>query len=410
MANARDRVASTVDTLSGLGQRSRATLADRWRRVRGSLLFAAQAGVAAGLSWLVAFDLLHHQRPFFAPIAAVIALNVSIGQRLRRVVELVVGVALGILVGDAIIYVIGTGAWQIGLGVGAAILVAVFLGGGAMVIGQAAASAVLVATLAPPSGGIYYTRFLDALIGGVIGILVMALLLPVNPLTVIRRAAGPALDVVATGLRECADALADPDRAEAQEALTRLRAGDAKVTAFRDALAGAQEAATLAPVYWRRRAPLDQYLDAAVHVDHALRNARVLARRTVTVLRDGEEVPPGLVDALRTMAGAIDSLREDLAAGREPQRCRELTLAAVRKAVDVYRAGLGFSGGVVVAQIRTMATDLLLASGLPQPVVEKAVRRAVGRLPTTEPGRSQAVPPSPPTGQPANRTAGRLRP
>src|SRR5205814_682275 len=195
------------DALSEFGQRSRATLTDRWRRVRAALLFAAQAAVAAGLAWLVANDLLHHQRPFFAPIAAVIALNVSVGQRLSRVVELFVGVALGILVGDVLIYFSGTGGWQIGAGVAAAVLVSVLLGGCPIVIGQAAAPAVLVATLAPPSGGIYYTRFLDALIGGVVGIAVMALLLPVNPLTVIRRAAGPALDVIAQGLRDCADAL-----------------------------------------------------------------------------------------------------------------------------------------------------------------------------------------------------------
>src|SRR5262245_23858557 len=133
-------------TLSELGLRSRATVADRWRRVRAALLFAAQAALAAGLSWLVANDVLHHPRPFFAPIAAVIALNVSVGQRLRRVVELVVGVALGILVGDSLIYFIGTGPVQIGAGVGVAIVVAVFLGGSPVVIGQAAASAVLVAT------------------------------------------------------------------------------------------------------------------------------------------------------------------------------------------------------------------------------------------------------------------------
>src|SRR5213082_1118743 len=232
------------DTLSEFTQRSRAKVADRLHRARAGLLFAAQAGLAAGLSCLVANDVLHHPRPFFAPIAAVIALNVSVGQRLRRVVELVVGVALGILVGDVLIYFIGTGGWQIGAGVAAAVLVSVFLGGSPVVIGQAAASAVLVATLAPPSGGIYYSRFFDALIGGVIGILVMALLLPVNPLTVIRRAAGPALDVVVAGLHDCALALSDRDRDEAQAALERLRAGESRVTAFRDALAGAQETAT----------------------------------------------------------------------------------------------------------------------------------------------------------------------
>src|SRR6266545_3743230 len=374
MIMARDRMATTVDTFNEVRQRSRATLADRVRRVRAAALFAAQAGVAAGLSWVVAFDLLHHTRPFFAPIAAVIALNVSVGQRLRRVVELVVGVALGILVGDALIYFIGTGGWQIGLGVGVAILVAVFLGGGPIVIGQAAASAVLVATLAPPSDGIYYTRFLDALIGGVVGILVMALLLPVNPSAVIRRAAGPAMDLLADGLRGCATALADGSRAAADAVLSSLRSGEASVVAFRGALAGAREAATLAPVFWRSRGPLTQYLDAAEHIEHAARNGRVLARRTVALLRDGEPAPPGLVEALQILADA-------LTATAEPLRPRELTLVAVGRAADVYRAGLGFSGDVVVAQIRTIGTDLLLASGLPRPVVEKAIRRAVGRLP-----------------------------
>ena len=382
MTTARDRVLTTVDTLSEFSQRSRATVADRLRRVRAGLLFAAQAAVAAGLSWLIANNLLHHARPFFAPIAAVIALNVSVGQRLRRVFELVVGVALGILVGDTLIYFIGTGGWQIALGVGLAILVAIFLGGSPIVIGQAAASAVLVATLAPPSGGIYYSRFLDALIGGVTGILVIALLLPVNPLTAIRRSAGPALDVIAEGLRDCAAALRDGSREDADAALSRLRSGETAVVTFRNALAGAREAATLAPVYWRSRGPLAQYLDAAEHVDHALRNGRVLARRTVALLRDGEPVPPGLVDALLALADAVTLLRDELAAGTEPERSRERTLDAVRAAAEVYRAGVGFSGGVVVAQIRTMATDLLLAGGLPRPVVEKAVRRAVGRLPS----------------------------
>ncbi len=214
------------------------------------------------------------------------------------------------------------------------------------------------------------------------GILVMALLLPVNPLTAIRRSAGPALDVIAEGLRDCAAALRDGSREDADAALSRLRSGETAVVTFRNALAGAREAATLAPVYWRSRGPLAQYLDAAEHVDHALRNGRVLARRTVALLRDGEPVPPGLVDALLALADAVTLLRDELAAGTEPERSRERTLDAVRAAAEVYRAGVGFSGGVVVAQIRTMATDLLLAGGLPRPVVEKAVRRAVGRLPS----------------------------
>src|SRR5262245_6388806 len=156
-------------TLTQLGLRSKATLSQRLRLLRGSLPYAAQASAAAGISWYIAHDVVRHRTPFFAPISAVIVLAVSAAQRLRRALELVLGVALGILVGDGLFYFIGTGPWQIALGVILAISVAVVVGGGPLLVGQAGSSAVLVATLAPPTHGVYYARFLDALIGGSVG-------------------------------------------------------------------------------------------------------------------------------------------------------------------------------------------------------------------------------------------------
>ena len=48
-----------------------------------------QAAVAAGFSWLVAVNVVGHRSPFFAPIAAVIRLGMTLGERLRRGIELV---------------------------------------------------------------------------------------------------------------------------------------------------------------------------------------------------------------------------------------------------------------------------------------------------------------------------------
>jgi uncharacterized membrane protein YgaE (UPF0421/DUF939 family) len=375
--------------LADLGQRSKATAAQRLRRVRGILLHAVQAGTAAALAWYVAHDLVGHGSPFFAPISAVVVLGVSVGQRFRRAVELVLGVALGILLGDALFSLIGTGPWQIGLGVVLAISCAVFLGGSAMLVSQAGSSAVLVATLAPPAQGIYYTRFLDALIGGTAGVLVMALLLPVNPLTLVRKAAVPLFAVLAGALRDCADALARADRDAAQEVLERLRRSETVLGQFRDALVTAQEAVTLAPARWRARTPLAQYRDSAVHVDRAVRNGRVLIRRAVALLRDGEPVPGALPAALGTLAEAVEALSRDLAGGREPVPARELCVWAVAQAGDAYRSGLGFSGTVVVAQVRSMATDLLRASGIEDRLAERAVRRAVGKLGSGTAGRTR---------------------
>jgi uncharacterized membrane protein YgaE (UPF0421/DUF939 family) len=349
-------------------------------RVRVNAWLALQAGLAAGLAWFIAHQVIDHPRPFFAPIAAVITLAVSVGQRLRRAFELVVGVALGIGVGDLLISQIGSGPWQIGLVVALAIVVAIFLGSGSSLVTQAASSAVLVATLTPPStGALNYTRFIDALVGGGVGLAVMALLLPLNPLTVVSRAANPLLEALSDGLIETARALADRDRDRAHAALARLRSAEADLRRFQDALAAGQETATVAPVRWRARGALAQYVESAEYVARALRNTRVLVRRSVALLRDDEVVPPSLPGAVDTLGDAVSWLRKELAGGVEPEAARGRALRAVSEAAEAYQQGVGFSGSVVVAQVRSTANDLLRASGLPPSDVDRLVRRAVGR-------------------------------
>jgi uncharacterized membrane protein YgaE (UPF0421/DUF939 family) len=178
--------------------------------------------VAAGAAWLVAHDLVGHQRPFFAPVAAVISLGVSLANRLRRAVELVVGVSLGVLVGDLLISRIGSGWWQIALAVILAVSAAVFADGGAMLVNQAAASAVLVATLLPPGQAGGLDRCVDALIGGLVGVLVVAVL-PSDPVAPVRRDARALLDELAAALSGASDALRTGDAEVVLEALERAR-------------------------------------------------------------------------------------------------------------------------------------------------------------------------------------------
>src|SRR5262249_7155560 len=162
---------------------------------------------------------LHHAEPVFAPISALIVLIGTVGQRLRRVWELVFGVALGLAVGDALIALIGVGPLQVGIVVGLAILVTVFVGIGEVAVGQAASSAVLVGTLTSTGGGFSIDRVVDAIVGGVVGILVLVLLVPFNPLTRVRRAADAALATLNDALSDVAYALDRGDPAAANKAL-----------------------------------------------------------------------------------------------------------------------------------------------------------------------------------------------
>src|SRR5436309_12709278 len=86
---------------------------DRVQLLRRYEWHIAQCAIAAGVAWMVAKTVLHHPAPFFAPVAAIVSLGLSYRQRLRRVAEVTVGVALGVLIGDLFVQVFGTGAIQV---------------------------------------------------------------------------------------------------------------------------------------------------------------------------------------------------------------------------------------------------------------------------------------------------------
>ncbi|MFG2053171.1 aromatic acid exporter family protein [Micromonospora sp. NPDC048930] len=374
----RDRVAQLLG-------RSELTVRDRLRRMRAGLGLAAQAGLAAGLSWWVAASLLHIPQPVFAPISAVVTLAASVGQRLRRTVELVIAVAIGIGVGDLLLYLLGTGPWQLGLIVVLAVLVAAFIGRSPALVVQAAATAVLIGTLTPSMPNVEAPRLVDALIGGAAALVVTAVL-PLSPLKVINRAARPALDLLADQLDATAAALERRDATRVQAALDRLRNNKKELGAFSEAAQGAQEATVLSPLHWDSRDDsLGRYARAVDPVDRAMRNSGTLIRRAVTLIQDEESIPPPMPAAVSALAEAVRTLRGEFTRGVAPDQARRQALRAVCEAGHAYRAGVGFSGAVVVAQVRTAVSDLLVASGVAQDDANSMVRRAFGPLRTAAP-------------------------
>jgi uncharacterized membrane protein YgaE (UPF0421/DUF939 family) len=358
--------------------RSYGTLRARLRRLRLTAVPILQSAGAAGLAWAVAVLLSPSPQPIFAPISALITLGASLSQRLRRTVELLIGVALGILSGDLLILVIGTGALQITVVVTLAMTVSVLVGGSNVLISQAASSAVLVATLVPPTtGGIYYTRFVEALIGGTVGIVVNALVLPLNPVAIVRRAADPVLNDLAAALELVAYALRSRNPAAARTATDHGWAAQEHLNAFAEALEVGNETSRIAPLRWRSQGHLGQYLNTSAHLEHAVRNVRVLLRRAAALLAQDEPVPPGLPDVIDTLAHAVRALRDDLARSRYPRVTREDLLRACHRSAGSLHGARTLSGQVMVAQVRSTAVDLLEATGLDHAEADRAVRRAM---------------------------------
>src|SRR5207247_4559894 len=202
---------------------------------------------------------------------------------------------------------LGTGTLVIALVVALSMMAALLLGAGAILVNQAAVSAILIATIQPPSNGLSPDRFIDALIGGAVALLVGQVLFPRDPIRAMAKAARPVLQDLALALRAAADAMRDGEVVRAQRALEIVRAGDDDLAGFFDAVSLARETH---PVYPARRARerLPIYAEAARQMDYALRNTRVLARRVIATVRRYGPQPERLAEALELLADGVEAL------------------------------------------------------------------------------------------------------
>jgi uncharacterized membrane protein YgaE (UPF0421/DUF939 family) len=348
-------------------------------RFRGGFWPVVQTAIAATLAWSAAVLILGHERPFVAAIAAVISVGAVAGQTLKRAIEWILGVAVGLAVADLIMLAIGTGPIQTGVMVGLAMAVALLIRGGIMFWTEAGVSALLVAGLDPTTYGVSPDRFLEALVGGGVA-LAVSTAFPSNPSARARQAARPLLEDLATALREVAVALIGGDLKLAEEALAEARRIDARVAGLREELDGGYQIARYSPSRRRHLGQLGYYAAAANQLDLAVRNTRVLARAVVTIVREKGAVPGQLPEAILELALAVEALAGYLERPDRPlDDARHFALGAAREATAVLESSNDLDTSVLVGQIRSTALDLLQAAGMDSSEALEALRSASQR-------------------------------
>jgi uncharacterized membrane protein YgaE (UPF0421/DUF939 family) len=333
----------------------------RWRSLAPTLLLGA---LGAGAAWMIAKGIFGTRGAFFAPVAAIITLGLTVGARLERAIEVSLGVPLGIALADVLVLEVGSGPIQLVGIVFVATSTAVILGGGPLLTSQAAVSAVLVVTLQPPTQGLSFTRAADALIGCGVALFLNFVIAPIDPMGLVRREAAPVLRELAGVLDDVAKALADRDHDAAVDALVRARAIDAQTDRFLEALAIGRETAAAAPARFSQRASLAVYAEAGGQLDLAVRNVRVLARGVLRAVETGDHVPPPVPDAIRELRTAVLALEPWMQDPRLVDAVRGPAVAAARDATMVLEMTTNLSVSVIVAQVRSAAVDLLRVTGV----------------------------------------------
>jgi uncharacterized membrane protein YgaE (UPF0421/DUF939 family) len=337
-------------------------------RLRARAWPILQTAVAAVAAWYLAKLLVSEDQPVFAPIAAVVALGATYGQRPERAIELIGGVVLGIGVADLLVVLIGSGPLQLGLLVVLAMGAAVVLGGGPVLVTEAAVSAILLVLIEPSSAGFPPSRLVEALAGGGVALAISAVAFPLNPILLVARSTQAIFAELGRNLEEVAAALAGRDGIRAQAALQSARAMDEGVRELEESLRVARETARFSPGRRSSRDEIERYARGMRHIDYAVRNTRVLARHVGRYLGAGGEPPPELADAVRALAYAVWALAAEFE--RDAPDGREVRLhasSAAARATESFEGDPDLGLAEIVGQVRSTAIDLVRAAevGIP---------------------------------------------
>ncbi len=348
--------------------RGRVSFRARRARLRSKSWHIGQCAVAAGVAWWLANDVFGHPRPFFAPIVAVICLGTSYGQRLRRVVEVTLGVAVGVFLADLLLLLIGTGPWQVTVLVALAMTITLLLNAGTLFVTQAAVQGIVVVTFAA-APGYALTRWLDALIGGAVA-LVAAAVVPRAPLRRPREQAAVVVRRIAQLLRAGARSADEGDVDAGLEVLAEARTTDRLIRELQDAADEGLSVLASSPFRRRHVGNVRRMVELVEPLDRALRNTRVLVRRMALTSYHHHPLPRPYVLLCVDLADVVDELADELAAGHSvadphgPASDVRRGLLRIGEGTALVERVADLSADVVLAQIRSIVVDLLQVTGM----------------------------------------------
>lgn len=340
----------------------RVRIRDGGRRVLESLPAILQITVAVVISYSITHFGLGHAIPVLAVTVTITSLGLTRDARPRRVAESLLGIVLGVTVAEGIGLLVGSGVWQLAIVLLVVFVVGRFANPNPQFAVASAIPSAIVMLIPNPSGP--FSRVLDAVIAGVVALLVTALI-PRAPGRAAARDRRTVFGVLTESTESVARSLADGDEAAGELALSRLRRAQPTLDAWRLSLDTAIAVARISPWLRGRMPDLRREARALDAVDLAIRHLRTISRRTQYLVRDGV-ARPGLADAVATVASGIRLLGDELQDPQAAGAARSLLTGLARRLdPGVLLPGAGIADATLLLLLRPLVVDLLVGTGLP---------------------------------------------
>jgi uncharacterized membrane protein YgaE (UPF0421/DUF939 family) len=315
---------------------------------------------------LLAYSLAHygfqHVTPLLAVTVCITSLGFSRDARPRRILQTAIGMVVGIAISEISLIYLGSGVLQIALVLLIVLLAARFISVSSAFAVTAAIQAMLVQILPAPDGGVFIRTF-DGLIGGVMALIVTALI-PRDPRGIARTDANKLFDFFIETLQDLRLALRDTNKSLSNQALKNARATQPLIDNWRMSLDSALSISRISPFLMKHKPELRKQRSLMRAMDLATRNLRVIVRRVNFLLKD-DVARPYLADLFEQLAEAVTNLREGLS-DPEDLELAQTQLLEIIKQLDPKKFGIAdqLREASVLLLLRPLLVDLLCASGM----------------------------------------------
>ncbi|MGV3586084.1 MAG: FUSC family protein [Adhaeribacter sp.] len=153
----------------------------------GLTLQTVKTAFAAAASWFVATNLLQSEYPYFAAVAAIITVQVTVADSVDKATQRIIGIIGGVLLSMLLGQWFQIGAISIFFIILIVMSVAKALRMNPQIISQVAISSLLVLAFGQTKEGYGYERIIETILGSAIAVIINALIIPQNAVPEVER-------------------------------------------------------------------------------------------------------------------------------------------------------------------------------------------------------------------------------
>ena len=153
----------------------------------GLTLQIVKTAFAASLSWFIASTLLQSEYPYFAPIAAIITVQVTVLDSVNKATQRIVGIIGGVLLSMLLGHWLSINAFSIFLVILLGMGISKALRMNPQIISQVAISSLLVLAFGHTEAGYAFERIIETVLGSGIAVFINALIVPQNAIPEVER-------------------------------------------------------------------------------------------------------------------------------------------------------------------------------------------------------------------------------